>query len=152
MKKTLLAVLTLLTFTVARSQTTDEAQIRITLTNYIMGSSYNRIDQLKSAFATNATLYLNNKEGDFNVYTPEQYADFFKNREAGEFNGRVGTILDVHMVSDIATAKVAIVISKTKARYVDLFLLKKIDGKAWKIISKTAASADISVNLVPDKN
>ena len=52
------------------------------------------------------TLYLNNKEGDFNVYTPEQYGDFFKNREPGEFNGRVGEILDIDMVRDIATAKV----------------------------------------------
>ncbi|MFT6996150.1 MAG: hypothetical protein ACJA1P_002897, partial [Maribacter sp.] len=120
----------------------DEAQIRGTLTDYIEGSSYNKVHQIKSAFAANATLYLNNKEGDFNVYTPEQYGDFFKNREPGEFNGRVGEILDIDMVRDIATAKVEIVISKTKARYIDLFLLKKIDGEAWRIISKTAALSD----------
>lgn len=144
MKKTILAIIALLSFAAVHSQSTNEAQIRVTLTDYIEGSSYNKIDQIKKAFANNATLYLSNKDGDFNRYTPEQYTEFFKNGTTGKFNGRVGKILDIEIERDIATAKAEIVISERKAKYIDLFLLKNIVGEGWKIISKTATLIDFS--------
>ena len=123
------------------SQTqSKEEQIRETLQNYIDGSSYNKLGLLKSAFSQNATLYLTGREG-FKRYTPSEYANFFKNRKTGEFNGRYGKILKVEQVDDIATAKVEISIPKAKMIYIDLFLLKEIDG-TWKIISKTATRVD----------
>ena len=45
------------------------------------------------------------------------------------------------MVKDIAMAKVEIAIPKANMVYIDLFLLKKLDG-TWKIISKTATRVD----------
>lgn len=142
MKKTLLIFITFLSFTALHSQATNEEQIRATLTDYIEGSSYNKVDQLKKAFADNATLYLTNKEGEFKTYSPEEYSGFFKNRVAGSFNGRVGKILDIAIDKDIATASAEIVVAEKKSKYKDLFLLKNIDEVGWKIISKTATAVD----------
>lgn len=111
-----------------------------TLQNYIHGSSYNELDVLKSAFTENATLYLTTKDG-FKRFTPEEYAGFFKNRKKGEFNGRVGKVLSIDIIKDIAIAKVEIVGPERKWVYIDLFLLKKVD-KNWQIISKTATRVD----------
>jgi hypothetical protein len=151
MKNTLVTLITLLSFATLKSQATNEDQIRTTLTNYIEGSSYNKLEQLKSAFTENATLYLTNKEGEFKIYSPQEYAGFFKNRVSGTFNGRVGKILDVAIDNDIATARVQIVIAERKSKYIDLFLLKKIEGLGWKIISKTATSTDYSGYVERDR-
>lgn len=144
MKRTLLVLITLQFFAAMNSQSNDETQIRAVLTDYIEGSSYNKPDQIKKAFASNATLYLTNKEGEFKIFTPEQYTGFFKNRKPGTFNGRVGKILDIEIEKDIATARAEIVIAEHSSRYIDLFLLKNIDKEGWKIISKTATSTDYS--------
>jgi len=151
MKTTLFTVITLLSFAVLHSQSSSDEQIRNTLNDYIEGSSYNKIDQIKKAFADNATLYLTNREGEFKTYTPQEYADFFKNRVPGTFNGRVGNILKISIEEDIATARVEIAISERKSKYIDLFLLKNIEGEGWKIISKTATSVDYSTYLGRDK-
>ncbi|KAB1153221.1 nuclear transport factor 2 family protein [Tenacibaculum aiptasiae] len=119
-----------------KTETPDQKLVKKTLQNYISGSSYNKLELIKSAFASNATLYLTGRQG-FKRYTPEEYANFFKNGEAGKFNGREGRILEFEITKDIATAKVEIAGPKRKWVYIDLFLLKKIEGN-WKIISKTA--------------
>lgn len=121
-------------------QDLESSLIEKTLQNYMEGSSYNKPDQLESAFAENATLYLTGREG-FKVYTPKEYVGFFKNAEKGEFNGRYAKVLAIEVVKDIATAKVEISIPEKKMIYIDLFLLKKIEQK-WKIISKTATRVD----------
>lgn len=151
MKKTVFALITLLSVTIASCQSNAEAQIRATLTNYIEGSSYNRVDQIKKAFASNATLYLTNKDGDFKTYTPEEYSGFFKNREPGKFNGRVGKILAIEIEKNIANARAEIVIPERKSKYIDLFLLKNIDGEGWRIISKTATQTDYSAYVERDR-
>jgi phosphoribosyl-AMP cyclohydrolase len=114
--------------------------VQKTLQNYIQGSSYNELDILKSAFAENATLYLTTKSG-FKRFTSDEYADFFKNNIKGEFNGRVGKVLSIDVIKDIAVAKVEIAGPERKWVYIDLFLLKKED-KSWIIISKTATRVD----------
>ncbi len=151
MKKTILVIITLVSFVMLYGQATNEEQIRSTLNDYIEGSSYNKIDQMQKAFADNATLYLTNREGEFKIYTPQQYSDFFKNSEPGTFNGRVGKILEIKIESDIATARVEIVISERKSKYIDLFLLKNIAGKGWKIISKTATKTEYPGQVWRDK-
>ena len=104
------------------------------------GSSYNKLEMLESAFAENATLYLTGREG-FKVYTPKDYVGFFKNGEAGKFNGRYAKVLAIEVVEDIASAKVEITFPKRNMVYIDLFLLKKFEEE-WKIISKTATRVD----------
>ena len=92
------------------------------------------------AFPTPSTLRLPSSspvEDGFARYTPKQYADFFANREPGKANGRVGKILSIEVIEDIAWAKASIAIPSRDSLYVDLFLLKKI-GDAWQIVSKTA--------------
>lgn len=118
----------------------EKESVKKTLQNYIDGSSYNKLELLKSAFTGDATLYLTGREG-FKRYTPEEYANFFKGKKAGEFNGRDGKILSIEIIKDIATAKVEIAGPKRKWVYIDLFLLKKMNDQ-WKIISKTATRVD----------
>lgn len=138
MKKIVLAILGLICqFAVAQ---TERALVAKILQNYIEGSSYNKTELLLSAFAEDATLYLTGKNG-FKRYTPKEYSDFFKGKKAGEFNGRIGEILSVEIEKDIARAKVEIFSPEKKWRYIDLFLLKKLDNE-WKIISKTATKTD----------
>ncbi len=124
--------------TIAQS---EYSLVEKTLQNYIEGSSYNKLDLLESAFAENATLYLTSK-GKFKVFTPKEYVAFFKNNEPGKFNGRYGKVLSIEVVKDIAMAKVEILMPARKWVYMDLFLLKKLDG-GWKIISKTATRTNV---------
>ena len=114
--------------------------IEKTLQNYMEGSSYNKQEMLLSAFTKNATLYLSGRDG-FKLYSPKEYANFFKNAEKGTFNGRYAKILEIEVTKDIATAKVEIAIPKRKMVYIDLFLLKKFED-GWQIISKTATRID----------
>lgn len=114
---------------------TERVLIEKTLQDYIEGSSYNKLDLLKSAFTENATLYLT-IGGEFQRITPIEYMAFFKG-EQGAFNGRTGKILAIDIAVDIATAKIEIILPEGKWRFIDFFLLKKSD-EGWKIISKTA--------------
>jgi len=139
MKNFTLLLLLLLTFQLTQAQS-SHLLVEKTLANYIEGSSYNKLELLESAFSSNATLYLTSKEG-FKIFTPKQYVAFFKNSKAGVFNGRIGEVLSIDVVNDIATARVKIGIPTRKWVYVDLFLLKNTD-KGWKIISKTATRID----------
>lgn len=127
--------------TVSYTQVSACSAVEKTLQNYINGSSYNKLTLLESTFAENATLYLTGKDG-FKLYSPKEYAAFFKGREAGSFNGRVGEIVSIEVYEDVAMAKATITIAKVKSKYIDLFLLKKTKA-GWKIISKTATKVQL---------
>lgn len=131
--------------TVLVSQESSFKAVEKTLQNYITGSSYNKLQQLESAFTKDATLYLTGRDGFFKIYTPKEYSGFFKNKKNGEFNGRVGKILSIEIFKDIASAKAEIFGPDRKWVYIDLFLLKETE-KGWKIISKTATRVDESKN------
>lgn len=118
---------------------TDHQQIEQTLSNYIEGSSFNRTEQIKSAFYRDANLYLSKKEKDIWVVPSNEYATWFENNTRDEFNGRIGEIVSIDIDGDIAQAKVDIIIPKRNIVYTDLFLLKVVAGD-WKIIGKTASS------------
>ena len=143
MKKLLVVVTVLFAFQLTQAQS-ETSLIEKTLKEYMDGSSYNKLELIQSAFTIDATLYLSGGDG-FKRYTPKEYANFFKNRKTGEFNGRYTRILAVEVVKDIATAKVKISIPKRKWVYIDLFLLKKTK-QGWKIISKTATRIDDGKN------
>lgn len=114
----------------------DTAPIAAAVQDYLDGSSYNRTEQLRRAFHPDARLYLSRKDGAMWEVGIDEYAGWFS-KSPGQFNGRVGRLLSVQADGDIATAKAEILISRDQARFVDLFLLKRLDGH-WKIISKTA--------------
>lgn len=89
MKKRLIILICVITFiNIAHSQ--DKKLVKATLNNYIEGSSYNKLKQLESAFATNATLYLTDKNKNDLRVTPKEYVSWFKGKKEGAFNGRVG--------------------------------------------------------------
>ena len=116
---------------------TDEEAVHNTLQDYIVGTSFNKPEMIQGAFYENATLYLSKKDQEIFIMTAVEYADSFKKREWGEFNGREGKVLSVNVENDIAMAKAEILIPDAGLRFIDIFLLKKLGGK-WKIISKAA--------------
>ena len=97
MKKITLLFVMLFAFQFSQAQSENQL-IEKTLQNYIDGSSYNKLTLIESAFTKEATLYLTGRDGQFKRYTPKEYAGFFKNRKAGEFNGRVGKVLAIEFV------------------------------------------------------
>ncbi|KQC30485.1 nuclear transport factor 2 family protein [Flagellimonas eckloniae] len=135
--KTQFLTITLLFLSLSLSAQSEEEEIKQTLQNYIDGSSYNNQELIQSAFYKGADLFLSKKDQELWVLSPEEYANLFKNREQGKFNGRVGKILNVDYANNIASAKAEILIPKQNLKFIDIFLLKKLDGK-WKIISKAA--------------
>ncbi len=115
----------------------EEDQIKIAINKYIEGTSYNKPDMIKEAFYEEANLFLSHKEKPIWIVPAEEYASWFVKKEEGKFNGRVGNILSIDQENDIAMAKAEILAKGKDIRYVDIFLLKKIEGE-WKIISKAA--------------
>ncbi len=138
MKNTLILILLLIGAMTLQAQTED-GLIRKTINNYIEGTSYNKIEQIEKAFYPEADLFLDNKEKTLWVVPIAEYASWFKKNEEGKHNGRVGNIISIDQYQNIATAKAQILIPGKNLSYIDLFLLKKIEGE-WKIISKTASS------------
>lgn len=138
MRNSLLILLTLFSAVTLTAQS-EESEIRAALQEYLDGSSYNNPEQITSVFYEKADLFLSKKDEELWVLTPEEYANLFKKREKGKFNGRIGKILNVDQANNIATAKVEISIPAENLLFIDLFLLKKLEGK-WKIISKAATA------------
>jgi len=136
MKITFFAALVLFIHLTTVAQNEEEA-IRESLQSYIDGSSYNDPEKIVAPFYADARMFLSKKDQPIWILSPNEYADLFKKREKGKFNGRVGTILSVDQANDIATAKVEINIDQGKMIFIDMFILKKLEGH-WRIISKAA--------------
>ncbi len=117
----------------------ETSLIRETLKNYINGTSYNNIPQINKAFHDSSNLYLDNKDKGLRIVPIATYTSYFKNGTPGTFNGRIGKIISVDQFENIAFAKAEILMPKRKMQFIDMFLLKKLDGQ-WKIISKSATS------------
>ena len=140
MKNYILLFALLITCQFTQAQT-EYPNVEKALQKYMEGSSYAKLEMLESAFTENASLYLTGRDAKFKLYSPKEYADFFKNAEKGKFNGRDAKVLAIEVIKDIATAKVEIAGPERKWVYIDLFLLKKVKND-WKIISKTATRVD----------
>ncbi len=123
---------------------TEKSEIRKTLLNYINGTSYNQPQLIEKAFYGDANLYLENKEKKLWIVPIKKYKSWYENKKTG-FNGRIGNIISIDHFNTIATAKAEIILPKKNIRYVDLFLLKKIEGE-WKIISKAASKDEREVS------
>ncbi len=136
--KVLLPFLLLLVSSQVQAQTEEEKIIKV-INGYIVGTSHNYADSLKSAFLPGANMFLDHKDKPLFVMKIEEYADRVAKQEAGKFNGRVTNILSIDRFEGIATAKLEVIIPSLDRRFIDLLLLKKLED-GWKIISKTAAS------------
>ncbi len=134
--KNIVFTLSLLFSTILVAQT-EEVQIHETLNRYLNGSSYSYPKLITSAFYKEAPLFLSKKDEDIYLLTPKEYSQFFEKRERGKFNGRYGKILAIAISNDIATATAEIDIPERNMRFIDIFLLKRLEGQ-WKIISKAA--------------
>lgn len=115
----------------------EEDAIRKSLQKYLDGSSYNDPEKIIAPFYEDARMFLFNKDEPIYLLSVQEYAALFEKREKGKFNGRIGKILSIDQENDIALAKAEIVIDARDMRFIDMFILKKLDG-TWKIISKAA--------------
>jgi len=115
----------------------DEQAVGEAVRLYLHGTSFNVQDDINRAFYVNARLYLDGQGTSIRELSGPEYARLFPQEKKAQFNGRVGRLLSVDVTGTVATAKAEILMPQQGARYVDVFLLKKIDG-GWKIISKSA--------------
>jgi putative intracellular protease/amidase len=113
------------------------AAIEQVIRDYIEGTSYNNRQQIAKAFNPQADLLLEKEGQAFTKVSVAQYLSWYKPENQGKFNGRIGEILQVDVSGDLATAKAEIILPSQERRYIDAFILKKIDHQ-WQIISKSA--------------
>lgn len=138
MRKIFFAILFALLSNLSFSQS-EQSLIEICIQNYIEGTSYNKPENISKAFYPEANLFLSHKEKPLWIVPSSEYVTWFQKGNKGEFNGRVGKIISIEYFNDIALAKAEILIPEKKQEFMDMFLLKKIQGE-WKIISKAASS------------
>ena len=138
MRKIFFAILFVLLSNLSFSQS-DQSLIEDCIQNYIEGTSYNKPESISKAFYSEADLFLSHKEKPLWVVPISEYVTWFQKGKNGEFNGRIGRIISIEYYNDIAVAKAEILIPERKQEFMDMFLLKKIQGE-WKIISKSASS------------
>ncbi|WP_199117951.1 nuclear transport factor 2 family protein [Pedobacter sp. ASV28] len=138
MKKIFFTVLFALLSNLSFAQS-EQSLIENCIQNYIDGTSYNKPDNIIKAFYAEANLFLSHKEKPLWVVPISEYVSWFQKGNKGVFNGRLGKIISIEYYNDIAIAKAEIIIPEKKQEFMDMFLLKKIEGE-WKIISKSASS------------
>ena len=137
MKQVLYAIALLLSLNLNAQSETSE--IKTTIENYINGTSYNQMELINKAFHDSTNLYLDTKTKGLRIIPIATYKSWFKNGTPGKFNGRIGKIISIDQFENIAFAKAEILMTRTNLQFIDMFLLKKLDGE-WKIISKSAGS------------
>lgn len=116
----------------------ERAAILHTLTEYIEGSANAQPERLRQAFHPSALLLLSRPDRPYWPVTVDEYIGFFDGPKAGKPTGRIGEVLSIDIEGGTATAKAEILMPSQNARFIDLFLLRKLDGK-WMIVAKTAA-------------
>lgn len=119
----------------------DVELIERTLTDYMEGTANGEPDKLRRAFHPDFKLYAVDDMGKLLVRSGEQY---IANVRTGEKTDRVGRIVSIDVENNAASAKVDIVVSKSR-RYSDYFLLLKYEG-SWKIVQKSYTWVDIPKN------
>ncbi|OEK03977.1 PQQ-dependent sugar dehydrogenase [Roseivirga misakiensis] len=129
-----------------KGQSEQEA-VRAVLDNFIEGTSYNYPDKILSAFYPGTPMFLHNDADTVMIYSAERYASLYTRRPPGTRNKRYGKILTIDIEKDIASAKIETLIPSFDKRFIDLVLLKKIDGE-WKIISKAATAEPIPKTIL----
>lgn len=121
--------------------------IQQVLHDYIDGTSFSNKPQIAKAFHPEADLLLDKEGHAFNKVSVTDYLGWYKSASQGQFNGRIGEILQIDVSGNLATAKVEILIPSQQARFIDVFLLKQVDNQ-WQIITKAATKQASSQNGV----
>ena len=127
----------LMLFVTATYASEESEIVKMTIQKYIDGTSISSKAKLNDAFYKDAELFLSRKDKTNWIVPATEYISWFD--VDGKDNGRIGNLLSLDIENDIATAKVEIIFPSSQSRYIDMFLLKKLDGN-WKIISKTATA------------
>ena len=112
---------------------TEGSKIETTILNYVNGTSYNQPELIEKAFYPQANLYLTKNKDELWTVPISEYTTWYTKATSGKFNGRTGNILSIEYFNNIAMAKAEIVVPVKNKRYIDMFLLKKINNE-WKII------------------
>lgn len=115
----------------------DELLIEDTLHLYINGTANTQPQEIEQAFYHEADLLLTKHKQPVWRVSAKEYVNWYSKAKAGTDTGREGNILNIDIAGDIATAKVEVFNTTKQLYFIDLFLLRKIEG-SWKIISKTA--------------
>lgn len=124
------------------AETADERDAVVrALNDYIEGSGQSDPQRLQRAFHPDAVLLLSRPDRPYWSVGAQEYIGWFSGAKAGQPTGRIGNLLSIDIEGDTASAKVEILIPAQQARFVDLFLLRKLEG-AWKIVAKTATRED----------
>ena len=123
----------------------DNAAITHTIEQYFYGSSHSDAAALAQAFHPDALLYLEKANTPLWQVSAREYLSWHKDTSKGRSNGRIGKILQIDGNDNLANVKAEILLPGKKQRYIDMFLLKKIENK-WQIISKSAAGSDSNNN------
>ncbi len=120
----------------------DQDQIRAVLGNFIEGTSFNYPDKVLSAFYPHTPMFLYNRADTVFIMSSEKYASLYGRKAPGTPNARYAKVLAIDIERDIASAKIETLMPNWHERFVDIVLLKKIEG-SWKIISKAATAEPI---------
>lgn len=140
--KTILTALAIFSHFLAFSQTKED-YVRHSLHNYFNGTAYSYLNQIEAAFYPEATLYLENREGELMKLTAAEYIAFFEKNTPGEFTGRYNKILSIEVEGNLAQVKAEILIPSRNRRYVDVFIFREMSENHWQIVSKAANSSPI---------
>jgi thymidylate synthase len=115
----------------AQANKSEIAKITETLVDYIEGSTNGQPNRLKKAFHSDLNLYYI-KNNELKIWSGKKYIESTKE---GKPTGETGKIISIDFENDIAVAKVQISNPRSKAPYIDYFMLTKIKGH-WTIIHK----------------
>ncbi|MEM7549550.1 MAG: PQQ-dependent sugar dehydrogenase [Bacteroidota bacterium] len=148
MKYALVILIPFLSLSLHLKGQSDHERIRTVLNGFIEGTSFNYPEKIISSFYPETQMFLHNDADTILIMSAEKYASLYTRKKPGTPNWRYGSILSIDIERDIASAKIETLIPSFRKRFVDIVLLKKIDGD-WKIISKAATAEPIPV--VPEK-
>ena len=140
-RKNLLVLVVVCSQFVLKAQT-DHEQITEVLNNFIEGTSFNYPDKILSAFLPGTPMYLYNRADTLLIMTAERYSSLFGRKAPGTPNARFARILNIDIERDIASAKIETTMPGWNERFVDIVLLKRVEG-SWKIIAKAATAEPI---------
>ena len=115
----------------------ESKAIQKALNYYLDGTATNQPDMIVKAFYDEADLFLSKKDQPIYRLRPDEYAAFFGKKDIGKPNGRTGKIINIDIHNDIALATAEIEIPNREMQFIDVFIMKKLEGE-WKIISKAA--------------
>ena len=121
---------------------TDVEKIHQVIDQFIEGTTFNYPDKVLGTFYPNTPMFLYNRADTVYKVTAELYSSWYGRRAPGTRNGRIAKVLAVDVERDIATAKVETLIPAWGDRFIDILLMKRIEGE-WKIIAKAATAAPI---------